>query len=36
MISIASRGGYLYLEEEASASAEPAGTGTVGGDPVTC
>jgi hypothetical protein len=35
MISIASRGGYLYLEEEAIASAEPAGTGTVGDDPVT-
>jgi hypothetical protein len=35
MISIASRGGYLYLEEEAIASAEPAGTGTVGDVPVT-
>jgi hypothetical protein len=35
MISIASRGGYLYLEEEAVASAEPAGTGTVGDVPVT-
>jgi hypothetical protein len=35
MISIASRGGYLYLEEEAIAGAEPAGTGTVGDDPVT-
>jgi hypothetical protein len=35
MISIASRGGYLYLEEEAIASAEPAGSGTVGDDPVT-
>jgi hypothetical protein len=35
MISIASRGGYLYLEEEAIASAEPAGTGTVGEIPVT-
>jgi hypothetical protein len=32
---IASRGGYLYLEEEAIASAEPAGTGTVGDVPVT-
>jgi hypothetical protein len=35
MISIASRGGYLYLEEEAIASAEPAGAGTVGDVPVT-
>jgi hypothetical protein len=35
VISIASRGGYLYLEEEAIASAEPAGTGTVGDVPVT-
>jgi hypothetical protein len=35
MISIASRGGYLYLEEEAIASAEPAGTGTVGDVRVT-
>jgi hypothetical protein len=35
MISIASRGGYLYLEEEAIASAEPAGTGTVSDVPVT-
>lgn len=35
MISIASRGGYLNLEEEAVASAEPAGTGTVGDVPVT-
>jgi hypothetical protein len=35
MITISSRGGYLYLEEEAIASAEPAGTGTVGDVPVT-
>jgi hypothetical protein len=35
MISIASRGGYLYLEEEAIASAGPAGTGAVGDVPVT-
>ena len=35
MISIASRGGYLYLEEEAVASVEPAGTGTVGDVAVT-
>ncbi|MGH9287069.1 MAG: hypothetical protein ACRD0V_02025 [Acidimicrobiales bacterium] len=35
MISIASRGGYLYLEEEAIGSAEPAGTGTVGDVAVT-
>jgi hypothetical protein len=35
MISIASRGGYLNLEEEAVASAEPAGTGTAGDVPVT-
>ena len=35
MITISSRGGYLYLEEEAIASAEPAGTGTVGDAPVT-
>jgi hypothetical protein len=35
MISLASRGGYLNLEEEAVASAEPAGTGTVGDVPVT-
>ena len=35
MISIASRGGRLYLEEEAVASADPAGTGTVGDVPVT-
>jgi hypothetical protein len=35
MISIASRGGYLNLEEEAVASAEPAGTGTVGDVAVT-
>lgn len=35
MISLASRGGYLYLEEAAVASAEPAGTGTVDDVPVT-
>ncbi len=35
MISIASRGGYLNLEEEAVASAQPAGTGTVRDEPVT-
>jgi hypothetical protein len=35
MISIASRGGYLNLEEEAVATAEPAGTGTVGDVAVT-
>jgi hypothetical protein len=35
MISIASRGGYLNLEEEAVASAEPAGTGRVGDVPIT-
>jgi hypothetical protein len=35
MISIASRGGYLNLEEETVASAEAAGTGTVGDVPVT-
>jgi hypothetical protein len=35
MISIASRGGYLNLEEEAVASAEAAGIGTVGDIPVT-
>jgi hypothetical protein len=35
MISIASRGGYVYLEEEAIARAEPAGTGTAGDVPVT-
>jgi hypothetical protein len=35
MISIASRGGRLYLEEEAIASAEPADTGSVDGVPVT-
>jgi hypothetical protein len=35
MISIASRGGRLSLEEEAVANAEPAGTGTVGDVPVT-
>lgn len=35
MISIASRGGHLNLEEQAVATAEPAGTGTVGDVPVT-
>ena len=35
MISIASRGGHLDLEEAAVASAEPAGTGTVRDVPVT-
>jgi hypothetical protein len=35
MISLASRGGYLNLEEEAVASAEPGGTGTAGDVPVT-
>jgi hypothetical protein len=35
VISIASRGGYLNLEEEGVASAEPAGTGTVGDAAVT-
>jgi hypothetical protein len=35
VISIASRGGYLNLEEEAVASAEPAGTGMVGDVSVT-
>jgi hypothetical protein len=35
MISIASRGGYLNLEEESVATAEPAGTGTVDGVAVT-
>ena len=35
MISIASRGGRLFLEEEAIASAKPADTGTVGDVPVT-
>src|SRR4029453_5862200 len=35
MISTASRGGDLFLGGEAIASAEPAGTGTVGDDPGT-
>jgi hypothetical protein len=35
MISIASRGGYLNLEEESVAAAEPGGTGTVDGVTVT-
>jgi hypothetical protein len=35
VVSIASRGGYLNLEEQAVASAAAAGTGTVGDVPVT-
>ena len=35
MLSLASRGGYLNLEEESVATAQPAGTGTVRDIPVT-
>jgi hypothetical protein len=35
MLSLASRGGYLNLEEQSVTTAQPAGTGTVRGDPVT-
>jgi hypothetical protein len=35
MLSLASRGGYLNLEEQSVTTAQPAGTGTVRGDSVT-